>query len=336
MRFTLAVMCVVVCGRIQGQVNFLRGDANRDCKLEIADAIFTLSYSFLGGAAPQCLDAADTDDDGAITIGDAVRTLSYLFLGLSAPAAPFPELGPDTTADALGCHESSLALQFAKDPELDGSIQHVEIFPSTSFKFESGFTFTAWVFLEQSFQRSLIFFKAKEPEVIEISLRNLDGKGSKVKFAVPPMLPGDPRFLSTSTLPLGAWTHIACTYDGIKAQILINGTIDATKPAIGNIQNADATAFLGKFQTAPGLVGKLDEISLWTYALAEDDVGLLMRGLEGTEDGLVAYFKCDEGQGPNILDLSHHGNHGRLGITAAADVEDPSWVSGKPSTSAAP
>ncbi len=330
MRFILAVLCVVVCGRIQGQVSFLRGDANRDCKLEIADAIFTLNYSFLGGAAPQCMDAADTDDDGAITIGDAVRTLSYLFLGLSAPAAPFPEIGPDTTADGLGCHESSLALQFAKDPALAGSNQHVEIFPSSSLEFSAGFTFTAWLWLEQVFERSEIFIRSQSNEqTLDVSIRAVDGQGPRVKFVATPNVPGTPRFLSTSIIPVGAWTHIACTYGNGKARILINGTIDSTMDVQGNINVPGVTAFIGRFQSLAGLVGELDEISLWTYALAEDDIGLLMRGLEGTEEGLVAYYKCDEGQGPNILDLSHHGNHGRLGITAAADVEDPSWVSGK-------
>ena len=36
----------------------MRGNANGDAGLNIADGIFTLAYLFLGGNEPGCLDAA--------------------------------------------------------------------------------------------------------------------------------------------------------------------------------------------------------------------------------------------------------------------------------------
>ena len=83
---------------------FRRGDANVDGKLDIADAIATLGYLFLGGAELPCLDAADTDDSGGLDISDAVRSLNYLFLGAEAPPAPGSEVcGEDPTEDELEC-----------------------------------------------------------------------------------------------------------------------------------------------------------------------------------------------------------------------------------------
>jgi hypothetical protein len=40
---------------------FIRGDANADTGVDIADAIFTLSYLFAKGTPPSCLDAADAN-----------------------------------------------------------------------------------------------------------------------------------------------------------------------------------------------------------------------------------------------------------------------------------
>jgi hypothetical protein len=71
--------------------------------MEIADAIFTLSYLFVSGPAPSCLDAADTNDSGAVDIADAVTTLGHLFASRGPLPPPFDECGIDPRADALDC-----------------------------------------------------------------------------------------------------------------------------------------------------------------------------------------------------------------------------------------
>ncbi|MFN0058668.1 MAG: proprotein convertase P-domain-containing protein [Planctomycetota bacterium] len=85
--------------------NFRRADANADGALNIADAIFILSWLFAAGSpTPSCVDAADANDDGSGNIGDAIFVLSALFLaGAPPPPPPGSVCGPDPTADALGC-----------------------------------------------------------------------------------------------------------------------------------------------------------------------------------------------------------------------------------------
>ena len=80
---------------------FIRGDANRDATVNIADPIFTLSYLFLGGEAPECPDAADADDNGKLELSDAVSTLTYLFEGSSALPPPSSVPGGDPSPDDL-------------------------------------------------------------------------------------------------------------------------------------------------------------------------------------------------------------------------------------------
>jgi hypothetical protein len=82
---------------------FRRGDSNSDGNLDIADAIFTLSYLFAEGAAPTCLDAADANDDGAVNIADAIAVLSHLFAGSGDLPEPFAACGTDPTVDHLDC-----------------------------------------------------------------------------------------------------------------------------------------------------------------------------------------------------------------------------------------
>lgn len=90
-------------GEVIVQDRFIRGDADRDNTLTIGDAISILSYLFQGTATPDCLDALDVVDDGTVNIGDAISLLGYLFSSAAAPVAPFPDEGPDRTADALLC-----------------------------------------------------------------------------------------------------------------------------------------------------------------------------------------------------------------------------------------
>ena len=88
---------------IPPSVEFVRGDADSDGELNITDAVYTLSFLFLGGAFPTCEDAADVDDLGTVELTDAVYLLDHLFLGGAPPPAPYPEAGADPTDDALGC-----------------------------------------------------------------------------------------------------------------------------------------------------------------------------------------------------------------------------------------
>ena len=88
---------------IPQRVEFIRGDADSDGTLNLTDAVFALSFLFLGGTVPICEDAADVDDLGSVELTDAVYLLNHLFLGGAAPPAPYPEAGQDPTEDALGC-----------------------------------------------------------------------------------------------------------------------------------------------------------------------------------------------------------------------------------------
>jgi hypothetical protein len=82
---------------------FIRGDANDDGIVDIADPIATLGYLFLGVERLPCRDAADSNDDGLLDVSDSITTLAYLFLGGQALPPPNERPGEDPTLDGLGC-----------------------------------------------------------------------------------------------------------------------------------------------------------------------------------------------------------------------------------------
>ncbi len=87
---------------------FVRGDANQDGKIDIADAISTLTFLFAHGRVLPCMDAGDANDDEQLNIADAIRTLSFLFgSGVKPPLPPPNECGNDPQGDTLDCRESS-------------------------------------------------------------------------------------------------------------------------------------------------------------------------------------------------------------------------------------
>ena len=86
-----------------GDKEFIRGDANRDGLIDISDAVTILTYLFLGGEKPLCIDALDTDDSGLLDITDAIYLLSFLYTGGPAPRDPFPGPGRDPTQDVQNC-----------------------------------------------------------------------------------------------------------------------------------------------------------------------------------------------------------------------------------------
>lgn len=84
------------------QGSWVRGDANADLVVDVADVISILMFLFVDGA-PECTAAADANADVSIDIADPVRLLGWLFSGEAAPPPPFPECGLAPGAPPVVC-----------------------------------------------------------------------------------------------------------------------------------------------------------------------------------------------------------------------------------------
>ena len=108
-RRSLTLTLWLLWSRCGQAANFQRGDVDGNTKLEMADAIRTFGFLFLGSpTSVACMDAADTNDSGKVDLSDGVVTLQFLFMGGSPPAPPgHLECGPDPSDDSLTCETSA-------------------------------------------------------------------------------------------------------------------------------------------------------------------------------------------------------------------------------------
>jgi CubicO group peptidase (beta-lactamase class C family) len=83
--------------------------------------------------------------------------------------------------------------------------------------------------------------------------------------------------------------------------------------------------------------GNIEEIRVWNRALTQQEIHDNMNlELSGTEQGLVAYYRFNEGSGQTAFDSSGYNNNAMLGSTITTDTNDPAWVSFEPPTNQAP
>lgn len=126
------------------------------------------------------------------------------------------------------------------------------------------------------------------------------------------------------------WTHIAATYDGQNVRNYVDGRLTSTTRRVGNVAPSDSALYFG---TRPlgGFVyfynGVIDEVRIWNITRSEQEINQTMnRYLAGNEEGLVGYWRLDEGEGQIVHDQTGNENHGHLGFEEDEDARDAEWV----------
>lgn len=121
-------------------------------------------------------------------------------------------------------------------------------------------------------------------------------------------------------LPLNEWVHIAVTYDSAKPsnrlQIYVNGKLqsegDTSNGLSGSISLASNGFYIGKsYNDNRWWPGEVSECRIWNRALSSAEINAKNHfySVDYPADGLVAYWKFDEGSGNLITDYSGNGNN---------------------------
>ena len=102
------VLFLLLSGSLSAQDEdevMLRGDANQSGVVDMSDAILILDYLYGNPPANiDCLDSADSNDDGFVEDADFVHLTNWLFHGGPIPPDPGPYYcGEDPTSDNLSC-----------------------------------------------------------------------------------------------------------------------------------------------------------------------------------------------------------------------------------------
>lgn len=125
---------------------------------------------------------------------------------------------------------------------------------------------------------------------------------------------------SSADITTNTWFHAAVTCSATEMKMFINGVEDATKTITAPMAVSTDKITLGDSPAWPGrlFIGKMGDLRFWNVARTQAEIAADMTSqLTGTESGLVAGWKMNEGTGTAVADVK-----GAYNITKPADV---SW-----------
>ncbi|WP_430809636.1 MULTISPECIES: LamG-like jellyroll fold domain-containing protein [unclassified Carboxylicivirga] len=121
--------------------------------------------------------------------------------------------------------------------------------------------------------------------------------------------------ISSPALMAGKWCHLSLVYAKGQASVYVNGIVQTTETI-----NLDLPVSLGSLSLGGNnYEGRLDELRFWNTAIS-DPFFLMWRNTVNKHHpnyaNLVAYYKFDQDQCPNVVDyqMKHHGT-----FTGSAD-----------------
>jgi hypothetical protein len=127
-----------------------------------------------------------------------------------------------------------------------------------------------------------------------------------------------PSIQSVSDLPLNQWVHVAATYSGTEIKLFLNGVEDGsttiTTPMVTSNHNLSIGE--GSMWKDRRFTGKMSDLRFWNIVRSQEEIlSSMSNSLTGTEDGLVANWKMNEGSGNSIADAT-----GNYSLTKNDDV----------------
>lgn len=121
----------------------------------------------------------------------------------------------------------------------------------------------------------------------------------------------------------GHWHHIAFSVAPTGGQLFVDGNLIKSLGWAGVAGSTSSTEPLqiGRYHTYPNTFqGEIDEVTLWNRTLLSGEINYLKhRRLSGAEDGLLGYWRFDEGSGATAKNTASDAFHGTI-------VNGPAWV----------
>ncbi|MDR1091489.1 MAG: DUF1735 and LamG domain-containing protein [Prevotella sp.] len=120
---------------------------------------------------------------------------------------------------------------------------------------------------------------------------------------------------SNKGLPVNEWIHVALTYDSSNGamKVYVNGVVqsEGTK-SIGRVSlgvNGIDGFYIGRsYEDSRFLAGEISECRIWNVVRTREEIANNPYEVDPESEGLVAYWKCDEGGNNTVKDHTANGN----------------------------
>ena len=199
--------------------------------------------------------------------------------------------------------------QFEENHSLsfDGQDDYVNIASNPAFTLGNHFTIETWINPNSNGLQSVIQgwygfgyqIYLDNSGTVSLVLREPNGNGVGLS--------------SSTQLSDDNWYHIAAVLNEQSVQLYIDGNLD-NEGTFNNVvtgNGLDDLSFGYSPWASEYLSSLLDEVRMWDHALSQEQIQHNMNTqLSGMEEGLVAYWNFNEGEGTALTDLSGNGNHG--------------------------
>ncbi|MEL7145070.1 MAG: LamG-like jellyroll fold domain-containing protein, partial [Bacteroidota bacterium] len=223
--------------------------------------------------------------------------------------------GGNAVADAQVTFERQDGSQIGKSLSFDGVDDYVAIedltYEGTNYE---AVTVETWIKTTKKNEAIIASFDASEYWRLDIT----DGNGIDGQVRFYTAVDGTPyNVLSTSSISDGEWHHVAGVFDNGVIYLYVDGEQEGVLDTGGSTFGSgilrygflgigsETSSYNGEKTPAWRLQGSIDEIRIWEKAISAEEMALnYHRFLSNEEEGLLAYYRCDEGTGQKIYDTS--------------------------------
>lgn len=173
-------------------------------------------------------------------------------------------------ADLVGGHNASIhgASWTMGALKLDGIDDYADCENATAFNLRKSFTLEAWINpVRTANDQAIISKSGKESFQYSLSLDKGRLQG-KVQFADGPKI-----VTGSTTLATGEWHHVFLVYDGQGIRLFLNGNMDGSIDAEGDIPSGTSPLSLGKgYPPSACFHGMIDEVRIFDHAMTATEI----------------------------------------------------------------
>jgi hypothetical protein len=273
-----------------------------------------MAVSPVWSASGGTIDAAGSYTAGSVNGSYTVTASEGLVNGQAAVS-----IAPDT-----GLPKQSY-LQF------DGTDDVVTVPDDASLDIGAAITVEAWM-RPQTISNSKAQDRVVEKGAFELMISTGDtgcnfGSNGDVQWRA--TIGGSNQRICGGVLTPGEWHHLAGSYDGSQYVLYLDGLPVASTVRSGLLGTNGLPMYIGNRSTGNrAFDGSIDEVRIWNRALSAAEIAAGRDvELDGSEPGLVAYYRFNEGSGQIVTDQAGFANDGMLGSSLNSESNDPLWTS---------